>query len=454
MIFTLLLWSFMLLIYFSAKNSKTNRWCVISIFVFSLGTLKEYLYYDLVPILVNHFGYAINMQKMEYIYSVMTAILYFLVMPCCVIFSLYFSGYQDINSKRLRHIKYFIFSLSILLNFIYFPYKISFYQHNSRTFWYVLSVYNIFYGTMMTFIMLKTAFRVKSPLIRRQKKLISVIILPPIWYWLITIFVIHSLGIISLYKVWEDNAVILFASILLYIVTAFTEGIMGLKLQYNNYHWDSDMKVAGKGAFYTSHILKNEITKIDWCLNNLSTHFNEEKPAELDIIHRSVNHLKQFVDKTQLYANEIILKKENASLAEIIDNAVNSAKKNMGNGIKIEVDYSERDYLSCDPAHMTEVLNNLISNAAEAMNNEGKISILVKKNKNMQLIIISDEGEGIPRKYKKQVFNPYFTTKKTSSHFGLGLSYCYNVMKKHKGYIDLNSEEGKGSSFYLYLPMQ
>lgn len=301
--------------------------------------------------------------------------------------------------------------------------------------------------------MLKTSFGMKSLIIQRQKKLISIIILPPIWYWLVTIFVIHSLGITSLYKAWQDNAYILSVSIILYIITAFTEGIMGLKLQFHNYHWDSDMKVAGKGTLYTSHILKNELTKIEWCLSNLSDHFNEEKPEELAIMGRSVNHLKQFVHKTQLYSNNIVIKKQMVPVADIINNALNSSKNLTGTEITIETDYTDEDYLDCDPEHMTEVLNNLISNAAEAMHNKGIINISSKKSSNMQVISITDDGDGIPKKYLNQLFNPYFTTKKTSSHFGLGLSYCYNVLKKHKGYIDIHSEEGKGSTFSLYLPL-
>jgi signal transduction histidine kinase len=53
-----------------------------------------------------------------------------------------------------------------------------------------------------------------------------------------------------------------------------------------------------------------------------------------------------------------------------------------------------------------------------------------------------------------KLFDPYYTTKKTNAHFGLGLSYCANVLKKHGGYIDVKSEPRNGAEFILNFPMQ
>ncbi|WMJ85870.1 sensor histidine kinase [Anaerocolumna sp. MB42-C2] len=455
MIFTSLLWAFMLLIYFSAKNNKINQWCAITIFIFSFGTFKEYIYYDLSPVLSDRFP-VINKNLLENLYSVMTAILYNLVMPCSLIFALYFSSFHRKNIKLFHEIRNFCFLPGIILFLIYNPAKTSYYQHNSRIFWYVVTVYNITFGILMTIFMIGSIHRAESPLQKRQKKLISLIILPPVWYWLITIFVIHSLQITALFKIWKQNAFILSVSILFYIVLAFKEGIMGLRLQSQNYQWDSDMKVASKGASYTSHILKNEIAKIEWCLNNLSQTYQDSPPEELAIIERSANHLKQFVKKTQIYSDDIILRKETVPLLKLITDSVLSIKKTTGGGIDCQIDCEENQFINCDTAHMSEVLNNLLLNAADAMNNRGTISIKCYKNKRNRMLTISitDEGTGIKKEHIHKLFHPYFTTKKTNCHFGLGLSYCYNVMNKHKGYIDIQTEEGKGSTFSLYLPME
>lgn len=231
---------------------------------------------------------------------------------------------------------------------------------------------------------------------------------------------------------------------------------MGLRLKLENYQWDNDMKVAGKGSYYTSHILKNELTKIQWCTTNLAKFYSKQQPEELSIIERSTDHLKHFVNKTQLYANDIIIAKQKVSLCELINKAIASTKHSVNNNVSIETYCEPNSILNCDPDHTVEVLNNLILNAADAMDNNGSICIDCYPNKKNTMLIVSvkDTGKGIAQQHLNQLFNPYFTTKKTNTNFGLGLTYCYNVMKKHKGYIDLKTEEGKGTTFFLYFPIK
>ena len=63
-----------------------------------------------------------------------------------------------------------------------------------------------------------------------------------------------------------------------------------------------------------------------------------------------------------------------------------------------------------------------------------------------------DDGEGIPQKIKEQVFDPFFTTKDDGT--GLGLSIAFNIINEHGGWLDVSSEEGKGASFVITLPIK
>jgi signal transduction histidine kinase len=63
----------------------------------------------------------------------------------------------------------------------------------------------------------------------------------------------------------------------------------------------------------------------------------------------------------------------------------------------------------------------------------------------------TDTGCGIPKDYIEDIFNPFFTTKSTGS--GLGLSISNQIVQDHKGYIDVESQLGKGSSFFINLPL-
>lgn len=455
MTFTLFLWAAMLLILFSSKNSKTNQWCSFSILIFSLGTLKEYLYYDIPSyFIISDMRFPLKIN--EATYSVMTAVLYYWVLPCCLIFSLYFSNwFKNARKHTISITKLLIFIPSIFLFIIFIPTKTSYYQHESLHFWYIVTYYNFIYCIAMTLLMIFSAVSEKSLLQKRQKHFITMFILPPIWYWLITIFLIHSLNISKLFKVWKENIFILGISLLAYIVLACTEGIMGLKLRSDHFLWDSEMKIASKGTNYTVHMLKNQLSKIELCIKNLETSEQYIENKEIMIIDRSIHYIKDFINKTQMYSGEINLNLQKCSISEIMKNAITYFNNVKGDRLIIDNQILTDVSLLCDSTHLTEVFYNIISNAAESMKSNGKVIIRIDctEKKSMCAIIISDQGCGIPKKYLSQLFNPYFTTKETNSHFGLGLSYCYNVIKKHKGYIEVKSEEGNGTDFFIYIPL-
>ncbi len=134
-----------------------------------------------------------------------------------------------------------------------------------------------------------------------------------------------------------------------------------------------------------------------------------------------------------------------------------------GSRSKIEFKF-ENDLLNleADPGQVSQVINNLVINADQAMPKGGLISIVTSNYEHKPetsslmkpgyyiLIEIIDSGIGIPRDILSRIFDPYFSTKKEGS--GLGLSISYSIIKKHNGYIDVNSEPGKGTTFRIYLP--
>lgn len=65
-------------------------------------------------------------------------------------------------------------------------------------------------------------------------------------------------------------------------------------------------------------------------------------------------------------------------------------------------------------------------------------------------VTVKDEGVGIPEEYLQKVFDPYFTTKERGK--GLGLATAYSIIKRHEGYITVESQPGKGTAFHIYLP--
>jgi signal transduction histidine kinase len=81
----------------------------------------------------------------------------------------------------------------------------------------------------------------------------------------------------------------------------------------------------------------------------------------------------------------------------------------------------------------------------------GKIRIKTWENQNWVYVEIEDNGIGIPPEKKNKIFDPFFTTKEQGT--GLGLSVSYQIIKDHKGKINVDSEEGKGTKVTISLPI-
>ncbi len=113
--------------------------------------------------------------------------------------------------------------------------------------------------------------------------------------------------------------------------------------------------------------------------------------------------------------------------------------------------------ISCDPDQILQALVALFVNAIEAMPNGGKLTIRAYNspdNPRAVRIEISDTGRGIPEDIKDRIFEPFFTTKKEKAGIGLGLAVVCGIVQHHKGKMWLDSEPGKGTTFYIELPFE
>ena len=116
----------------------------------------------------------------------------------------------------------------------------------------------------------------------------------------------------------------------------------------------------------------------------------------------------------------------------------------------------------CLPGEFNQVILNTIINAAHAITEAaesgkegmGTITVRTCLEDEWVAVIISDTGTGIPKEIQTKIFDPFFTTKDVGKGTGQGLSIAYSVIvDKHEGKIDLESEKGKGSTFFFRLPI-
>ncbi|MBI5075935.1 MAG: PAS domain S-box protein [Nitrospirae bacterium] len=121
-----------------------------------------------------------------------------------------------------------------------------------------------------------------------------------------------------------------------------------------------------------------------------------------------------------------------------------------------------------DAGQIEQVLMNLVTNARDAMPGGGRIEIRTEavlmdstfidahgygKTGSYALLSVSDNGEGMDAKTREKIFEPFFTTKEQGKGTGLGLAMVYGIIKQHEGFINVDSEPGKGTVFMIHLPL-
>jgi two-component system cell cycle sensor histidine kinase/response regulator CckA len=123
--------------------------------------------------------------------------------------------------------------------------------------------------------------------------------------------------------------------------------------------------------------------------------------------------------------------------------------------------------ISADSSQLDRILTNLIMNARDALPNGGTLTVssdvirfdqsranpwLLKDSPYLR-VMISDTGSGMDEATQTRIFEPFFTTKPLGKGTGLGLSVVFGLMEAHHGFIDLESEVGKGTTFSLFFPL-
>jgi PAS domain S-box-containing protein len=161
-------------------------------------------------------------------------------------------------------------------------------------------------------------------------------------------------------------------------------------------------------------------------------------------VSKIVSDLKDFahVDKAEL---------EHADLNKGIESTLNIVWNELKYKARVIKDLGKIPLVKCYPQRINQVFMNILVNAAQAIEDKGEIRITTRADNGHVDIRISDTGKGIPPDVLPKIFDPFFTTKEVGKGTGLGLSMAYNIIQKHKGTIDVESEVGKGTTFIIRL---
>jgi len=164
--------------------------------------------------------------------------------------------------------------------------------------------------------------------------------------------------------------------------------------------------------------------------------------------------IRDVVQSLRLFSRLDEAEVKKVDLHESIDSTIRLLSSYYGSSeIHLIRDYGELPAVNCYAGQLNQVWTNLLVNAAQAIKGEGEVRISTRAEGNSVVIVISDNGCGIPADQLHKIFDPFFTTKPVGEGTGLGLSIIYGIIEKHGGSITAESREGLGSSFTISIPI-
>ena len=168
--------------------------------------------------------------------------------------------------------------------------------------------------------------------------------------------------------------------------------------------------------------------------------------AAVERISQIVESLKNF---TRLDQAEYQL----ADVHEGIESTLTLLEHQLKGRVAVTREYGDLPPIYCYPGELNQVFMNVLMNAIQAIADEGTIRIKTYADTANVYLEIVDSGRGIPKDQLQHIFEPGFARKDARVGLGLGLATSYNIVRKHQGFLRLDSEVGKGTMVAIVLPL-
>jgi len=233
----------------------------------------------------------------------------------------------------------------------------------------------------------------------------------------------------------------------------------------------------GQIAAGVAHEMNNPLGGILLYSNLVLEELPEDSPAceNMNKIVYQTNRCKEIVQNLLDFARTPSGEMMPLDINDVLWTSLSLVKdQSMFHGIEIETSFTEGlPEVNGDRLRLEQVFLNLFINASDSMAEGGKLTVATKlisrfpsdaaESTEMEKICllasphtikitISDTGRGIDKTYQAHIFEPFFTTKDPGQGTGLGLSIAYGIVRKHDGFVDVESEPGRGTTFSIFLP--
>ena len=230
------------------------------------------------------------------------------------------------------------------------------------------------------------------------------------------------------------------------------------------------MEAIGKLAGGVAHDFNNLLTAINGYSDLSLRHLEPNNPVRRNVeqIKKAGQRASDLTRQLLAFSRKQMLQPKIININDVITDTSKMLRRLIGEDIEVVLHLKPSvGKVKADPSQIDQVLMNLVVNARDAMPHGGTLTIetanvemeksIADKYASVQsgphvMISVADTGCGMTEEVQQHIFEPFFTTKGVGRGTGLGLSTVYGIVKQSDGYISVESEENKGTTFKIYLP--
>ena len=236
---------------------------------------------------------------------------------------------------------------------------------------------------------------------------------------------------------------------------AFNKMVHDLKGSIKEQERLSRLAAMGELAARLAHEIRNPLNAIEGAASYISKNYKGELLYEfLHIIREEVSRINILTTSLLSFAKPVLPQSSLSDINEVVNETVNLINQEfMDKEIMLDV-YLNRDIHNTmfDRNQIKQVIINLLLNALEVSEKGHKVEVTSERSDGLIVVSVKDSGKGISEKEMENIFKPFYTTKTKGT--GLGLAIAEKILKEHGGEIRVESTNGRGSKFSLYLPIK
>ncbi len=191
--------------------------------------------------------------------------------------------------------------------------------------------------------------------------------------------------------------------------------------------------------------------------------------ANMEEIITASERASKLIDQILTFSRQTEKQVSAMPMAPIVKEVLKLLRASLPANIEVRIDVSTDGWVRADPTQIHQVVMNLCTNSYQALHRDrgGWIRVCldrqeVTEHEGVRLgrirggtyirLMVEDNGHGIPPEYGERIFEPYFTTREKNEGTGLGLSVVHGIVNDHAGAVTVESQPGRGTRFFVYLP--